>query len=170
MTSTCAVRDPSTPPWQRAPRRGVSHRALHRPSACLTLGIALFGSVLFGAAVTGRATPAAAEPLVTEGIGTSSCARLAADLNPAEGLANPVNLMLYAWVQGYVSAANIALLEDNAKHIDLSALDDGTVLNLVLGYCKANPDKKPIAAIDELIRKAAKIKTRWESGTVEWAE
>jgi hypothetical protein len=131
---------------------------------------ALFGSALFGAALTGAGTPAAAEPFVTQGIGTSSCALIAADLNPAEGLANPVNLMLYAWVQGYVSAANIALLEDDAKHIDLSALDEGTVLDLVLGYCKANPDKKPIAAIDELIRKSAKIKTRWESGTVEWAE
>ncbi len=170
MTSTCTLRDLTTPSWQRAPRRGVSHRGLHRTLARLTLGIALFGSVLFGAALTGAGTPAAAEPLVTQGIGTSSCALIAADLNPAEGLANPVNLMLYAWVQGYVSAANIALLEDDAKHIDLSALDDGTVLNLVLGYCKANPDKKPIAAIDELIRKSAKIKTRWESGTVEWAE
>jgi hypothetical protein len=138
--------------------------------AHLALGIALCCGALCGAAVTGAGTPAAAEPLVTQGIGTSSCSRLAADLNPAEGLANPVNLMLYAWVQGYVSAANIALLEDDAKHIDLSALDDGTVLNLVLGYCKANPDKKPIAAIDELIRKSMKIKTRWESGTVEWAE
>jgi len=161
MTSTCAVRDPSTPSWQRAPRCGVPHRAL----ACLALGIALVGATL-----TGAGTSAAGEPLVTQGIGTSSCALVAADLNPAEGLANPVNLMLFAWVQGYVSAANIALLEDDAKHIDLSALDDGKVLNLVLGYCKANPDKKPIAAIDELIRKSAKIKTKWESGTVEWAE
>jgi hypothetical protein len=165
MTSTCAVRELSTPSWQKTPRRGVPHRSLHRTLARLTLGIALFG-----AAPTGAGTPAAAEPLVTQGIGTSSCALIAADINPAEGLANPVNLTLYAWVQGYVSAANIALLEDDAKHVDLSALDDGTVLNLVLGYCKANPDKKPIAAIDELIRRSAKIKTRWQSGTVEWAE
>ena len=170
MTSTCAVRDLSTPSWQRAPRRGVSHRGLHRTLARLRLGIALFGSVLFGAALTGAGTPVAAEPLVTQGIGTSSCALIAADLNPAQGLANPVNLMLYAWVQGYVSAANIALLENDARHIDLSALDDVTVLNLVSGYCKANPDKRPIAAIDELIRHSAKIKTKWESGTVEWAE
>ena len=52
--------------------------------------------------------------------------------------------MLYAWVQGYVSAANIALLEDDGKHVDMSAFDDGKVLNLVLGFCKANPDKKPV--------------------------
>jgi hypothetical protein len=111
---------------------------------------------------------AQAEPLVTQGIGTSSCARLVADLNPSEGLNNPVNVMLYAWVQGYVSAANIALLEDDSKHVDLSTLDEGKVLNLVVGFCKANPDKKPVTAIDELIRKSTKVKAKWESGTIDW--
>jgi hypothetical protein len=120
--------------------------------ACTVLGIAI-----------GHAR---AEPLATQGIGTSSCARLAADLSPADGLNNPVNLMLYDWAQGYVSAANIALLEGGAKHIDMSAFDEGKVLNLVLGFCKANPDKKPIGAIDEMIRKAAKIKARWAPGTI----
>jgi hypothetical protein len=112
----------------------------------------------------------AAEPLISQGIGTSSCARLAADLNPAEGLNNPINLLLFAWVQGYVSAANIALLEEDSKHVDMNALDDTKVLGLVQEFCKANPDKKPIAAIDDLIRKSAKVATKWESGTVEWEE
>ena len=170
MTSSCAIPDLSTPSWQSKLRHGVSHLGLHGSLVSRRLRNALFGSVFFGAALSFPGAPAAAEPLVTQGIGTSSCAQLGADLNPAEGLANPVNLMLYAWVQGYVSAANIALLEDDAKHIDLSALDDSTVLNLVSSYCKANPDKKPIAAIDELIRHSAKVKTKWESGTVEWAE
>jgi hypothetical protein len=111
---------------------------------------------------------AQAEPLATQGIGTSSCARLVNDLNPGEGLNNPVNVMLYAWVQGYVSAANIALLEDDSKHVDLSTLDESKVLNLVAGFCKANPDKKPVTAIDDLIRKSAKVKAKWESGTIDW--
>ena len=111
---------------------------------------------------------AQAEPLATQGIGTSSCGRLVADLNPSEGLNNPVNVMLYAWVQGYVSAANIALLEDDSKHVDLSTLDEGKVLNLVVGFCKANPDKKPVTAIDEFIRKSTKVKAKWESGTIDW--
>jgi hypothetical protein len=142
---------------------------LRKPSgapAWLTLGIA--GVLAAGAPLAG--TDAMAEPLVTQGIGTTSCARLAGDIHPAEGLKNPVNLMLYAWVQGYASAANIALLEGDAKHVDISALDDGTVLNLVLGFCKANPDKKPAAAIDDMIRKAPKIKTKWEAGTIAWDE
>ena len=113
---------------------------------------------------------AAAEPLVTQGIGTSNCDRLATDINPAEGLGNPINLLLVAWVQGYVSAANIALLEDDAKHVDMNALDDDKVLNLVQDFCKANPDKKPVAAVDDLIRKSVKIKTKWEPGTIEWDE
>jgi hypothetical protein len=111
-----------------------------------------------------------AEPLVTQGIGTSSCARLAADLKPTEGLNNPVNLMLYSWVQGYVSAVNVSMLESGTKHIDISALDERKVLSLVLDFCKANPDRKPVGAIDDYVRKTAKIKATWETGTVKWDE
>jgi hypothetical protein len=129
---------------------------------CAALGLPLFG--LLGLSGPG----ARAEPLATQGIGTSSCGRLVNDLNPSEGLNNPINVMLYAWVQGYISAANIALLEDSSKHVDLSTIDEGKVLNLVIGYCRANPDKKPVTAIDELIRKSTKLKAKWESGTIDW--
>jgi len=113
---------------------------------------------------------AGAEPLVTEGIGISNCGKLASDLKPAEGLNNPVNLMLYSWVQGYVSAANVSLLESGTKHIDISTLDERRVIALVLDFCKANPDRKPVAAIDEFVRKSSKIKATWETGTVKWEE
>lgn len=109
-----------------------------------------------------------AEPLVTQGIGTSNCGRLAADLKPGEGLSNPVNLMLYSWVQGYVSAANISLLEEDSKHVDMTALDESKVIDIVLTFCKANPDKKPVSAIDEFLRKASKVKSKWETGTITW--
>ena len=115
-------------------------------------------------------TAASAEPLVTEGIGVSNCGKLSADLKPTEGLNNPVNLMLYSWVQGYVSAANVALLENGTKHVDVSALDERKVISIVLDFCKANPDRKPVAAIDDFLRKSAKIKATWESGTVKWEE
>jgi hypothetical protein len=135
----------------------------NRAMVCAALG-------LWGLLAAAGPRAAAAEPLVSQGIGTSSCARLAADLNPAEGLNSPINLVLFAWVQGYVSAANVALLEDDAKHVDMNALDDTKVLALVQAFCKANPDKKPVAAIDDLIRKSAKIKAKWEPGTIEWDE
>jgi hypothetical protein len=124
--------------------------------------------VLLATAVGVFGLDAGAEPLATQGIGTSSCARLVNDLNPSEGLKSPVNVMLLAWVQGYISAANIALLEDDAKHVDLSGLDEGKVLNLVVTFCKANPDKKPVIAIDEFIRKSPKVKAKWEPGTIDW--
>jgi hypothetical protein len=134
-------------------------------------GARLCGAIGLAALVmAGMPGESAAEPLVSQGIGTSTCDRLAGDINPADGLNNPINLLLVAWVQGYVSAANIALLEDDSKHVDMSSLDDAKVLRLVHDFCKANPDKKPVAAIDELIRKSAKIKTNWEPGTVEWDE
>jgi hypothetical protein len=111
---------------------------------------------------------AKAEPLITQGIGTSNCGRLAGDLKPGDGLANPVNLMAYSWAQGYISAANIALLEADAKHIDMAALDEAKVLTVLLTYCKANPDKKPVGALDEFLRKTAKLKTKWDKGTIDW--
>ena len=144
------------------PRRSYANAACERVLRLVLLA---------GAVVAGIAAGAQSEPLVTQGIGTSSCASVAADIHPAQGLANPVNLMLYVWVQGYVSAANLALLGNNAEHLDIGAFDDDMVLNLVLSFCKANPDKRPIAAIDELIRKSAKIKTKAaEAGTILWHE
>jgi hypothetical protein len=73
-------------------------------------------------------------------------------------------------VQGYISAANIALLEDQSMHVDMSTIDGGRVLALVVEFCKANPDGKAVAMVDEMIRRTAKIKTKWEPGTVAWDE
>jgi hypothetical protein len=126
--------------------------------------------MLAAVALFAHTSDARAEPLVTQGIGTSNCARLTTDLKPSEGLNNPVNLMLYSWVQGYASAANISMLEGGTKHVDISALDEQKVLSLVLDFCKANPDRKPVNAVDEFIRKASKIKATWDTGTVKWDE
>jgi hypothetical protein len=136
----------------------------------MTRKFAIRRCIAVGLSMPIAAAVAPAEPLVSQGIGTSNCDRLADDLKPAEGLSNPINLLLLAWVQGYVSAANVALLEDDAKHVDMSALDEESVLTLVQSFCKANPNRKPVAAIDELIRKSAKVKTTLEPGTVEWDE
>ncbi len=111
---------------------------------------------------------AQAEPLLTQGIGTSNCARLAADLKPGEGLANPVNLMAYSWAQGYISAANISLVEADSKHVDMSQLDEAKVLNLLLKYCKANPDAQPLGALNEYLHATPKVHIKWDKGTVNW--
>jgi hypothetical protein len=113
---------------------------------------------------------AEADPLVSQGIGAANCAQLAGDIKPSDGLNNRFNLALFAWVQGYVSAANIALLEESGKHIDLTGLDEATVLGLVQNFCKANPDKKPIGAIDAFIRWSTKMKADWQQGTVDWEQ
>jgi hypothetical protein len=120
------------------------------------------------ALVCAGALAAQAEPLLTQGIGTSNCARLAGDLKPSEGLGNPVNLMAYSWAQGYLSAANISLVEADAKHVDMGQLDEAKVINLLLTYCKANPDKQPLGALNEYLRKSPKVKIKWEKGTVDW--
>jgi len=114
-------------------------------------------------------SPARAEPLLTQGIGTSNCGRLAGDLRPGEGLANPVNLMAYSWAQGYISAANISLVEADAKHVDMSQLDESKLLNLLLSFCKANPDKQPLGALNDFLRKSSKVHIKWDKGTIDWA-
>jgi hypothetical protein len=129
-------------------------------------GVALAGSVAL--MLCAVAVDARAEPLLTQGIGTSNCGRLAGDLKPAEGLANPVNLMAYSWAQGYISAANISLVEADSKHVDMAQLDEAKILALLVTYCKANPDKQPLGALNEYLRKSAKVHIKWEKGTVDW--
>jgi hypothetical protein len=115
------------------------------------------------------AAPAGAEPLATNGIGAASCEKLAKDMNPAEGFNNITNSLIFYWVQGYMSAANIALLEGDSQYVDLFPMNEKKILTLVYDFCKANPDKKPISAIDKLIEDSDKVEGKWKSGTVPWA-
>ena len=113
--------------------------------------------------------PAGAEPLTTAGIGVASCEKLAKDMNPAEGLNNNVNALIFYWVQGYMSAANIALLEGDSQYVDLAKMDEKKLLPMIQEFCKKNPDKKPISLIDKLIEDSDKSEGKWKSGTVPWA-
>ena len=115
------------------------------------------------------AAPAWAEPLTTAGIGVASCEKLAKDMNPAEGLNNTVNYLIFYWVQGYMSAANIALLEGDSQYVDLSLMGEKKLLPMIHEFCKKNPGKKPIALIDQLIENADKVEGKWKSGSVPWA-
>jgi hypothetical protein len=123
-------------------------------SARAALAAGALGLVL----VPGSAT--AADPVIQGGIGLTSCAEIAARLKPAEGLANPTNAQLFAWVQGYISAANVHLLNENNMHVDLNIADEGKVLKLVQDYCIANPGQEPLTVIDTFIREARKIKVK----------
>ena len=113
--------------------------------------------------------PAAAEPLATNGIGVASCEKLAKDMNPSEGFNNITNSLIFYWVQGYMSAANIALLEGDSQYVDLFKMNEQKILTLVYDFCKSNPDKKPISAIDKLIEDSDKVEGKWKAGTVPWA-
>ena len=115
------------------------------------------------------AAPASAEPLTTAGIGVASCEKLAKDMNPAEGFNNTVNSLIYYWVQGYKSAANIALLEGDSQYVDLFVMNEKKLLPLIYDFCQKNPDKKPISVIDKLIEDSNKVEGKWKSGTVPWA-
>src|SRR5437763_4177862 len=92
-----------------------------------------------------------AEPLATAGIGVVNCGKLAADMKPDEGFNNTVNALIYYWVQGYMSAANITTLESDSEYIDLSKFDEKVILPMVHEYCSKKSDKKPIRLIDRLL-------------------
>ena len=116
----------------------------------------------------GFAAPSRAEPLLTQGIGTQNCGKLAADLKPSEGLNHPPNYLLFYWVQGYVSAANIYLLNEYTDYVDMNDVEVKVILDLVYAFCKANPDNKPIAAIDQFIREAKKVDAKESDAFDPW--
>jgi len=125
----------------------------------------LVATLLIAAA---SSTPSRAEPMLTRGIGITSCEKLAPDIKPAEGLNHQPNYLLFYWVQGYISAANIYLLNEYTDFVDLAEVDEKTILQLVLDYCKANPDKKPISAIDKFIRDAKKVEAKESDAFDPW--
>jgi hypothetical protein len=106
------------------------------------------------------ATRAGAEPLLTQGIGLQSCAKLGPNLRPGAGLDHLPNALLFYWFQGYLSAANIYLLNQYTDYVDIGAVEEAAITRLVADFCKANPDKKPIAAIDQFIRDTDKVEAK----------
>ena len=127
-----------------------------RPCTLIRIALAL----AFASTALGFGTQSRADRLITQGIGISNCAKLAADLKPSAGLDHQANYLLFYWVQGYLSAANIYLLNEYTDFVDLAGVDEKTILQVVADFCKANPDKKPIAAIDKFIRDAKKVEAK----------
>jgi hypothetical protein len=109
------------------------------------------------------------EPITTAGMGLASCEKLASDIKPDQGLNHFPNALMYFWVQGYMSAANITTLESDSEYIDLSKYDEKTILPAILAFCSKNPNKKPISLIDDILNTAPKIKGDWKKGTIPWA-
>lgn len=109
-----------------------------------------------------------ADPLLTQGIGVQSCAKLQPSLRPGAGLDHLPNALLFYWFQGYLSAANIYLLNEYTDYVDIGAVDEATITRIVSDFCKANPDKKPISAIDKFIREAKKVEAKESDAFDPW--
>jgi hypothetical protein len=109
-----------------------------------------------------------AEPLATAGIGLTSCRKLASDMKPEAGFSHLPNALIFYWIQGYLSAANITMLESDQEYVDLSGFDE-TLVPKIHEYCTKNPDKKPISFVDQLLNDAPKLKGTWQKGTIPWA-
>jgi hypothetical protein len=114
------------------------------------------------------ATAVQAEPLATAGVGLASCEKLARDIKPELGFNHLPNALVFYWVQGYMSAANISMLEGDSEHVDLSN-DENVILPAIQSFCAKNPNRKPISLIDDILNDADKIKGAWKKGTIKWA-
>src|SRR5262245_26195124 len=130
------------------------------------------GKYVFAAVVLAWAAAAASDlraaPLLTQGIGLQSCARLAPGLKPGAGLDHLPNALLFYWFQGYLSAANIYLLNEYSDYVDIGAVEEATITELAAEFCTANPDQKPIAAIDKFIREAQKVAAKESDAFDPW--
>ena len=128
----------------------------------LALATAL-ASTLAGLATAGRA-----DPLLRQGIGLQTCDKLGTQLKPGGGLDHLPNALLFYWFQGYISAANIHLLNEYTDYVDAGAVDEATITKLVADFCKSNPDKRPVNAIDKFIQDATKIEVKESDAFDPW--
>jgi hypothetical protein len=109
-----------------------------------------------------------ADPLLTTGIGLASCGKLGPELKPGAGLNHMPNALLFYWTQGYLSAANIHLLNEYTDYIDVGIVTETQITQLVFDFCAANPDKKPISALDKFIRDGDKVKAKESDAFDPW--
>ena len=91
-----------------------------------------------------------------------------AHLKPGAGLDHLPNALLFYWFQGYISAANIHLLNEYTDYVDAGAVDEATITKLVADFCKGNPDKRPVNAIDKFIQDATKIDVKESDAFDPW--
>jgi len=94
--------------------------------------------------------------------------QVAPSLEPGAGLDHLPNALLFYWFQGYMSAANIYLLNEYSDYIDISGVDEPTITRLVAEFCTANPGQKPISAIDKFIRDADKVSAKESDAFDPW--
>ena len=121
-------------------------------------------------AAAGHGADSRADPLLTQGVGIANCGKLANDLKPSQGLDHPPNYLLFYWVQGYVSGANFLLLNEYNNYVDMNGVEPGKILKLVFDFCKANPNDKPISAIDKFIRDAKKVEVSEKDAFNPWEQ
>jgi hypothetical protein len=119
---------------------------------------------------TALATAATAEPILRGGIGLQTCEKIATDIKPGMGFDHLPNALMFYWVQGYLSAANIHLINEYSNYVDVGKVSAETILPLVAEFCKSNPDKRPVNALDKFIQDAKKIEIKEAEAFDPWEQ
>ena len=125
-------------------------------------------TILAAVAAMSFAAESRAEPQFRIGAGFQSCEKAAQNLKVGGGLDHLPNALMFIWVQGYMSAANIHLMNEYNDYIDLGAVEEADITQLVSDFCKDNPGKRPIDAIDPMIKRRKKIEIKESDAFDPW--
>ena len=71
-------------------------------------------------------------------------------------------------MQGYLSAANIHLLNEYNDYIDVGTIEEPEITKTIAEFCTANPDKRPVNGLDTFITKHKKIEIKESDAFDPW--
>lgn len=100
---------------------------------------------------------ARAELMIT-GIGANPCTFLNANTRSGDGWAtNAFTLGAMAWMQGFMSGANVMIREAQKKIYDLDTISRDQQWAYVMEFCRRNPDRNISRAVEDLMLRRLRI-------------
>jgi hypothetical protein len=102
--------------------------------------------------------PAATAELAFAGAGSGQCNVINSNAIPGRGSEqNRITLMLFSWIQGYMSGFNsFQLLTQNTASFDLGAASPEAQWEYIVSYCRSHPHEFVVRAIQEMQLKLLK--------------
>lgn len=103
-------------------------------------------------------SPALAQELAFAGAGAGQCQLLNANAMPGRGSdQSHVSMLIFTWVQGYMSGFNsYALLFNQAAPFDLGAARPEAQWEYIVSYCRSHPADYIVKAVQDMELKLLK--------------
>lgn len=91
------------------------------------------------------------EPQYTMGITGLKCEKLLSATKESDSPRSHVPMAMIAWMEGYVSAMNIALKQQGQPRYDIVSMTPHEYWATIYGFCKRNSDKQVMGAIPDIM-------------------